>query len=60
MTTASPEDHEQRPADTQRLREELDRLELRARMLLVEHRHVVASIREMQSRIEAADLSLRR
>ena len=49
-----PDDHDARLADTQKLLEEMERLELRARMLLTEHRHVVDTIRDMQRRLDAA------
>jgi hypothetical protein len=42
-----------RLADTQMLLAEMERLELRAQMLLVEHRHVVGTIREMQRQLDA-------
>jgi hypothetical protein len=49
-----PDDHAARLADTQKLLEEMERLELRARMLLTEHRHVVDTIRDMQRQLDAA------
>lgn len=48
-----PDDHGERIADSQRLITELERLEMRARLLLAEHRHVVDKIREMQRQIDA-------
>jgi hypothetical protein len=36
---------------------EMERLELRARMLLAEHRHVVDTIRDMQRQLDAAGQS---
>jgi len=48
-----PDDHSARLADTQRLLEEMERLELRARLLLAEHRHVVDTIRDMQRTLDA-------
>jgi hypothetical protein len=32
----------------------MDRLELRARLLLAEHRHVVATMRAVQDKLDAA------
>ena len=52
-SNASADDHAQRLAETQRLLEELDRLELRARLLLAEHRHVVATMTDLQRQLEA-------
>lgn len=40
--------------ETQRLVEEMERLQLRAGMLMAEHRHVVAAMREVQIRLDAA------
>jgi len=40
--------------DHGKLLEELEQLELRARMLLAEHRHVVDTIRDMQRQLDAA------
>ena len=40
-------------AEARLLQEEMERLEFRARMLLAEHRHVVATLREVQDRLEA-------
>ena len=51
---AQPDDHNARLADTQRLLEEMERLEVRARLLLAEHRHVVDTIRDMQRTLDAA------
>jgi hypothetical protein len=51
---SQPDDHSARLADTQRLLEEMERLELRARLLLAEHRHVVDTIRDMQRKLDAA------
>ena len=53
--TAQPDDHVARLADSQRLLEEMEELELRARMLLAEHRHVVDKIRDMQRQLDAAE-----
>ena len=41
-------------AETQRLLDEMDRLEMRARLLLAEHRHVLATIADLQHQLEAA------
>ena len=46
--------HAQRIGETRRLLEEMERLELRARLLLAEHRHVVATISDLQQQLEAA------
>ena len=43
-----------RLAETQRLLDEMDRLDLRARLLLAEHRHVVATISDLQQQLEHA------
>jgi len=40
-------------AETQRLLDEMERLEMRARMLLAEHRHVLATIGDLQQQLEA-------
>lgn len=53
--TAQPDDHVARLADSRRLLEEMEELELRARMLLAEHRHVVDKIRDMQRQLDAAE-----
>lgn len=47
-------DHAARMAETHRLLEEMKRLDMRARMLLAEHRHVVATISDLQRQLEAA------
>lgn len=57
---AQPDDHGARLADSQRLLEEMERLELRARLLLAEHRHVVDTIRDMQRQLDAAAGNARR
>jgi len=51
---SSPDERGKQRVDTQRLVAERERLELRARLLLAEHRHVVESIRDMQRQIDAA------
>ncbi len=43
-----------RLTETQRLLEEMERLELRAGLLLAEHRHVVDTIRDIRRKIDAA------
>jgi hypothetical protein len=48
------DDHAARLAETQRLLDDMERLELRARLLLAEHRHVVATISDLQRQLEAA------
>ena len=50
----SPDEHRVRITETDRLAAEMERLELRARMLLTEHRNVVETIREMQRKLDAA------
>ena len=47
-------EHAERLAETQRILEEMNRLEMRARLLLAEHRHVVATISDLQRQLEAA------
>lgn len=57
MATTQPhpaDDHDARLAQTRRLLDEMERLELRARLLLAEHRHVVATISDLQRELEAA------
>ena len=49
-----PDEHAACMAESQRLLAEMERLELRARMLLAEHRHVVDTIRDMQRQLDAA------
>ena len=51
---APADEHAARLAETQRLLEEMNRLEMRARLLLAEHRHVVATISDLQRQLEAA------
>jgi len=51
---APADDHAERIAETQRLLEEMSGLEKRARLLLAEHRHVVATISDLQRQLEAA------
>ena len=51
---SEPDEHSARLAETLRLLDEMERLELRARMLLAEHRHVVDTIRDMRQKIDAA------
>lgn len=51
---APADDHAERLAETQRLLEEMNRLEMRARLLLAEHRHVVATISDLQRQLEVA------
>ena len=51
---APADDHARRIAETKRLLDEMERLDLRARMLLAEHRHVVATIDELQRQLESA------
>lgn len=46
--------HGARLAETKRLLDEMDRLEMRARLLLAEHRHVVATISELQDQLGQA------
>jgi hypothetical protein len=55
-----PDDHGACIAESQRLLAEMERLELRARMLLTEHRHVVDTIRDMQRQLDAAGASTTR
>ena len=50
---APNEAHGQIMAETQRLLDEMERLEMRARMLLAEHRHVLATIGDLQQQLEA-------
>ena len=40
--------------ETRRILEEMERLEMRARLLLAEHRHVMATISDLQVQLEAA------
>jgi len=54
LRPAIGDEHAERLAETQRLLDEMDRLELRARLLLAEHRHVVATISDLQRQLEAA------
>jgi hypothetical protein len=57
LTRAVPSDeHDRRLADRQRLLDEMERLELRARLLLAEHRHVVATLSDLQRQLEATVL----
>ena len=40
--------------ETRRILEEMEKLEMRARLLLAEHRHVIATIGDLQTQLEAA------
>ena len=52
-TTPGEDSHGQMMAETQRLLDEMERLEMRARLLLAEHRHVLATIADLQHQLEA-------
>jgi hypothetical protein len=41
-------------SETRRILDEMERLEMRARLLLAEHRHVMATISDLQIQLEAA------
>ena len=41
-------------ANTQRILDEIERLAARARLLIAEHRHVLATIADLQLELEAA------
>lgn len=51
---ARVDEHAERVAQTHRLLEEMKRLDMRARLLLAEHRHVVATISDLQRQLESA------
>ena len=55
-TGVNPNDdgHGARLAETKRLLDEMDRLEMRARLLLAEHRHVLATMSEIQEQLGQA------
>ena len=57
FTQPAPADkHAEGLAKTQRILDEMDRLEMRARLLLAEHRHVLATISDLQRQLEDAVL----
>lgn len=56
-TQVQADEHVQRLTDTQRLSDEIERLQLRARMLLAEHHHVLTSMNELQEQLAAASSS---
>ena len=50
--SSARDDHSAIMAQTKRILEEMERLDLRARLLLAEHRHVVATIADLQHQLE--------
>lgn len=51
--SSASDGHGEIMAQTKHILDEMERLDLRARLLLAEHRHVVATIADLQQQLES-------